>query len=237
MPPSYHAAVLPIDRVVVVGAGGNGSIFMSHLCRIWQAWTKLGGAPFAIELWDDDVVSEANLARQCFCEADVGLPKAIVLAQRLRSFYGIPVKPVTTRVVRPPDSFMSSTGLVIVGCVDNLETRRVIRGGALKAVKLADQQRYWLDLGNGNDFGQVILGGHGLKDFFDIYPEQLKADDPKDAPSCSLAEALTKQDLFINSTVAALAGQLLWTLMRTGKITHHGYIVNLRSGVTLPLPV
>jgi PRTRC genetic system ThiF family protein len=225
--------VLPIDRVVVVGAGGNGSIFMSHLCRIWQAWTKLGGSPFAIELWDDDEVSEANLARQCFCEADIGLPKAIVLAQRLRSFYGIPVKPVTQRLKAP----LNYGNTMIVGCVDNLETRRVIRGGALKAVKLAVQQRYWLDLGNGNDFGQVILGGHGLKDFFDIYPELLKASDPKDAPSCSLAEALSKQDLFINSTIAALAGQLLWTLLRTGRLTHHGYIVNLRSGITLPIPV
>jgi molybdopterin/thiamine biosynthesis adenylyltransferase len=36
-------------------------------------------------------VSEANLARQCFCEADIGQPKALVLAQRLRAFYSVPV--------------------------------------------------------------------------------------------------------------------------------------------------
>ena len=231
-PLSYHAAVLPINRVVVVGAGGNGSIFMSHLCRIWQAWTKLGGAPFAIELWDDDTVSEANLARQCFCEADIGLPKAIVLAQRLRSFYGVPVVPVVQRA--GPGSYLSgATGDVMVGCVDNLATRRAMSGPRSPA----HNSRYWLDLGNGNDFGQVILGGHGLKDFFDIYPEQWAAKDPKDAPSCSLAAALVKQDLFINSTVATLAGQLLWQLLRKGRLTHHGYIINLATGTTLPLPV
>ena len=228
--------MLPINRVVVVGAGGNGSIFMSHLCRIWQAWTKLGGAPFAIQLWDDDTVSEANLARQCFCEADIGLPKAIVLAQRLRSFYGVPVEPRVSRISKGNIQwFNPEEGEVIVGCVDNLDARRAISSSRVNATKPA--HRYWLDLGNGNDFGQVILGGHGLKDFFGIYPEQWAAKDPKDAPSCSLAAALVKQDLFINSTVATLAGQLLWQLMRKGGLTHHGYIVNLATGTTLPLPV
>ena len=70
-----------------------------------------------------------------------------------------------------------------------------------------------------------------------IYPEQSLAKDPEDAPSCSLAAALVKQDLFINSTVATLAGQLLWQLLRKGRLTHHGYIVNLATGTTLPLPV
>lgn len=233
--------MLPINRVVVVGAGGNGSIFMSHLCRIWQAWTKLGGSPFQIELWDDDTVSEANLARQCFCEADIGLPKAIVLAQRLRAFYGVPIEPKVERVVRSPAAFMEHSGLVVVGCVDNLETRRLIQGGPLKSLKLAShdrtRDRYWLDLGNADTYGQVILGGHGLKDFFDLNPELLKAKDPKDVPSCSMAESLSRQDLFINSTIATLAGQLLWQLMRKGRISHHGYIVNLASGTTLPLPI
>jgi hypothetical protein len=52
-----------------------------------------------------------------------------------------------------------------------------------------------------------------------------------------MAEALEKQDLFINSSVATLAGQLLWTLMRRGRIEHHGYFVNLGTGKTMPLPV
>ena len=226
--------MLPINRVVVVGAGGNGSIFMSHLCRIRQAWTKLGGEPFAVELWDDDTVSEANLARQCFCEADIGLPKAIVLAQRLRAFYGVPVAPVVSRIGKGNSQwFNPKVGEVIVGCVDNLDARRVISGPRLKA----SATRYWLDLGNADTYGQVILGGHGLKDFFDLNPELLTAKDPKDVPSCSMAESLSRQDLFINSTIATLAGQLLWQLMRKGRLSHHGYIVNLSSGTTLPLPV
>lgn len=208
----------------MVGAGGTGSIFISHLCRILQAWTKLGGAPFAISLWDPDVVTEANLARQCFCEADIGTSKAQVLAHRLHAFYGINVKAEERRF----DRFNVDTGHdLVVGCVDNLKARRC----------MAKVKGYWLDMGNDATSGQVILGGHGLPNFFDVFPKMKKAKDPKNSPSCSLAEALEKQDLFINSTVATLAGQLLWTLMRKGQLTHHGYFINLGTGKVSPLPV
>ena len=220
----------------MVGAGGNGSIFLSHLCRIHQAWTRLGGEPFAIDIFDPDTVTEANLARQVFCEADLGCNKALVLAQRMRGFYGIEVEGHDAKF----DAY-SIRPSVIVGCVDNLNARRKIaQASAPRTRKQWDRERpgiYWLDLGNGAASGQVILGGHGLPTFFDVFPGQLKAKDRKDTPSCSMAEALEKQDLFINSTVATLAGQLLWQLMRRGGLNHHGYFVNLANGRVLPLEV
>lgn len=211
--------------MAVVGAGGSGSIFLSHLCRIWQAWTTLGGNAFDIQVYDPDDVSEANLGRQCFCAADVGQPKAQVLAMRMRAFFGIPI---TGRVSYAPVNLGAS---LVVGCVDNLGGRLAMRKSMTKG------NGYWLDLGNTADSGQVVLGGHGLPDFFDVFPNQRRAKDRKDLPSCSMAEALEKQDLFINSTVATLAGQLLWQLMRRGGINHHGYFVNLASGRVLPLEV
>lgn len=222
----------------VVGAGGNGSIFLSHLCRIHQAWTRLGGNAFEIRIYDPDTVTEANLARQVFCESDLGCNKALVLAQRMRGFYDIPVKgyaeKFTTYGINPD---------LIVGCVDNLNARRtmaVASGPRIRHQWGEDREEpgcYWLDLGNGASSGQVILGGHGLPNFFDVFPGQRKAKDRKDIPSCSMAEALEKQDLFINSTVATLAGQLLWQLMRRGGLNHHGYFVNLANGRVLPLEV
>lgn len=210
---------------MVVGAGGTGSIFMSHLCRIWQAWTKLGGKPFAIDLWDADTVSEANLARQVFCDADVGQPKAAVIAQRVRAFFGVPVTPCVGRY----DTYNSGARLFLVGCVDSLESRRTLHES------IDELKSYWLDMGNDDNTGQVVLGGHGLPTFFDVYPAMLKAKDKKDTPSCSMAEALSRQDLFINSTVATLGGGLLWQMLRHGGLNHHGYIVNLREGIVLPL--
>lgn len=226
----------------MVGAGGTGSIFISHLCRIWQAWVKLGGSPFEITLMDDDVVSEANLARQVFCEADIGAPKAAVLAQRARSFYGIPITPVLSRLTYGRYGATDS-GIMLVGCVDNLEARRVMRQATRihpefnTPTNRANDFRYWLDMGNLSDRGQVILGGRGLPDFFDLFPSLLDAEDPKGEPSCSMSEALEKQDLFINSTVAVLGAQLIWQMMRRGRIAHHGFYVNLTTGRTTPIPV
>jgi len=184
--------------------------------------------PFSIKLWDPDMVSESNLARQVFCEADVGMPKALVLAHRMQAFYGIPVGHEVAKFTR-----QYSHGAVIVGCTDSLDARRKMHSVS----SLIKSGCYWLDLGNTMDSGQVILGGHGLPDFFDIFPKMKKAKDPKDLPSFSIAESLSKQDLFINSTVATLAGQLLWTLMRSGRLTHHGFFINLERGNVRPLPV
>lgn len=224
--------------MVLVGAGGNGSIFLSHLCRIWQAWQKLGGKPFEIHVYDPDTVSEANLARQCFCEADIGQAKALVLAQRMRAFFGIPIVP---HVEELSEKYWNKRPDVLVGCVDNLKARRAMASTCFsKESEQAHGERrgcYWLDLGNTDHLGQVVLGGHGLKTFFDILPQTKKAKDPKDLPSCSMAEALSRQDLFINSTIATLGGHLLWKLMRTGGLNHHGYFVNLNEGIVLPIPV
>lgn len=211
----------------MVGAGGSGSIFLSHLCRIWQAWTKLGGDPFTVTIYDPDLVSEANLARQCFCEADIGAPKAQVLAQRLVGFFGVPVTAEVKRW-KAADTHPD----VIVGCVDNIKTRKEIHTHLLRSLNV-----YWLDLGNSLDSGQVVLGGHGLPDVLDLFPELATAKEDTSTPSCSMAEALLKQDLFINSTLANFAGQLLWQLMRRGGLNHHGYFVNLGHGRVQPIDV
>jgi len=196
---------------------------LTHLCRIAQSFTKLGGAPLSITIMDDDTVSEANLGRQCFCEADLGQPKAAVLAQRTRAFFGLDV----TAKVERLESHQSAEHDLIIGCVDNLSTRRSISGRA----------GYWLDLGNTADSGQVVLGGHGLPTVFDVLPQMKTMKEPKNLPSCSLAEALHKQDLFINSTLANFGGQILWQLLRRGGLSHHGYFVNLSSGNVRPINV
>jgi PRTRC genetic system ThiF family protein len=216
--------------VILAGCGGTGSILATHLARIWQAWTRLGGNPFRVTLYDPDTVTEANLARQCFCAADIGHNKAQVLAQRLRDFFGIEAEALPHKLTWLPGD---ANEMMVVTCVDSLAARRQLA----PKDHPTSPNHYWLDCGNEAHTGQVILGGHGLPTFFDVYPQARTAKEPKSTPSCSMAEALEKQDLFINSTLATLAGQLLWTLMRRGGLTHHGYFVNLTSGKVAPLAV
>lgn len=225
--------------MLLVGAGGNGSIMLTHLCRIATSFAKLGGVPIQITIMDDDTVSESNLGRQCFSEADVGQPKAIVLAQRARAFFGLPVEAKVERMNN--QSLINHHPDIVVGCVDTLQPRKNMNA----YVKRIEQEHgdhgrlvrngYWLDLGNTADSGQVVLGGYGLPTVFDVLPQMKTMKEPKNLPSCSLAEALSKQDLFINSTLASFGAQILWRLLRQGQIQHHGYFINLNAGVVRPI--
>jgi PRTRC genetic system ThiF family protein len=79
---------------------------------------------------------------------------------------------------------------------------------------------------------------HRLPNILGVFP-QLKRKRVKEdtAPSCSLAEALEKQDLFINQSVATFALQLLWQFIREGGLDIHGYFINLQTGKVTPLPI
>jgi len=48
--------------------------------------------------------------------------------------------------------------------------------------------------------------------------------------------ALGRQSLFINALLADLAAALLYELFTSGVLEHHGYLVDLKSGV-VPLKI
>ena len=64
-----------------------------------------------------------------------------------------------------------------------------------------------------------------------------KIDEKESGPSCSLAEALNKQDLFINSTLAQLGCALLWKLFRERFIEYRGVFLNLETMKINPLKI
>jgi hypothetical protein len=72
----------------------------------------------------------------------------------------------------------------------------------------------------------------------DEFAELMNASEASDnTPSCSLAEALTKQDLFINSALANVGASLLWQLFREGMLFNRGFFLNLKDFRTQPLKV
>jgi hypothetical protein len=58
-----------------------------------------------------------------------------------------------------------------------------------------------------------------------------------DLPSCSAAEALERQEPFINNVLASSALAMLTRLLRYGQIDHHGAFYNAASGRTAPLAI
>lgn len=118
--------------------------------------------------------------------------------------------------------------------------------------RYSDLPRYWMDFGNGRDNGQVILSTIGdikqpnsekfetvgsLPFMTDEFTEMLLQAETDDLPSCSLAEALEKQDLFVNSALAQMGCSLLWQLFRNGMTTQRGLFLNIAGFRAAPLPV
>ncbi len=223
-------------RVALVGCGGVGSQVLTGLARLHTAMLALGH-PGGLEVtaYDNDTVSVSNVGRQLFSPADVGQNKAFLLIHRINTFFGlnwdaVPVRFGSERYTNNYD--------VIISCVDTKQSRRDIK-------KIAEKQRcYWLDTGNDVATGQVVLGCYScnkeehLPSVVEMFPEILDESIPEDnTPTCSLAEALESQDLFIGQSVATFALQMLWSLFRNGQVNHHGYFINLKEGMVLPMKI
>ncbi len=230
-------------HIALIGCGGVGAHVLSGLARLNTAITALGHpGGIHVTVYDPDTVSQANVGRQNYSPADVGINKAVLSVHRLNSFHGLnwtaePTRFPAPRGIKTPDC--------IVSCVDTKAARRDIASYCTRA-----GVSYWLDFGNDLATGQVILGqplqwGEKKKDrpmrlptVTDLFPELLdKIIEEDDTPSCSLQESLERQDLFIGQTCAAFGLDLLWKLFRQGGIDNHGMFVNLQSGRVTPLPV
>lgn len=59
--------------VNLIGAGGTGSKVLTALMEMNHSLMALGHAGLKVRLWDDDVVTEANLGRQRFASSETGL--------------------------------------------------------------------------------------------------------------------------------------------------------------------
>lgn len=228
-------------EVCLVGAGGNGSQMLNGLARMELALRAVGHPGIDVEVYDPDIVTQANVGRQLFSPSDVGQPKANILVHRINCFYNLKWTAV-------PDRYSAEHHTnpdILIGCVDTIAARRELARCPWS---------YWLDLGNTDKTGQVVLGRpkggrfHARDEMqadptrpltvMEMFPE-LRRGKPRedDAPSCSLAGALDKQDLFINQSVATLALHLLWTFIRKGEITCQGYFINLEAGRVVPIPL
>ena len=125
---------------------------------------------------------------------------------------------------------------------------RAARAAIRDAVGKWSTVSYWLDLGNNADSGQFILGEPlsernrraklRLRSAAEILPEIVDPNLDNDRePSCSSAEALERQELFVNSTLAQHALALLARLFRYGTVCYHGGFISLSTGVSSRLPI
>ena len=256
--PQYFLDPVHRIKVALLGAGGNGSQMLSALARIDLALRALGNTGLHVTVWDPDTVEEPNIGRQLFTAGELGQNKAECLVTRFNRIYGNDWNAVPKRFDN------RSFGNITITCVDNLKARTDV-AKAFRKRNIGDTKQkkdhtssfynehyayYWLDLGNGQRTGQAVLGSNRIPqpdtdayrtiEYLPILTEQfdLSSVSEKDSgPSCSMAEALSKQDLFVNSVLVQTAGSLLWSLLTAAAIETRGFFINLDTYRTAPIPI
>lgn len=228
-------------RIVVLGAGGNGSEVVDCLTALHCAMRSLGHAyGLSVTIIDDAVVRESNLVRQRFWPCDIGQYKAVVLANRYNLKLGLEWSGLPARFPCEQSRFAMRQADIVISCVDVNSARMAVLENADEFKKGA----MWLDMGNGHRHGQVVFGALDAEarklypNVFDHYPEISEMAD-NTTKSCSAAESIAAQDCLINRTVATAAMNIVWELIRTGSTDRNWITVSLETGeqMTLPFPM
>ena len=220
--------------IVLVGCGGTGGFLAEAVCRL------LLGRAARLYLVDPDRVEERNVARQAFDRGEVGRFKAEALAVRLARRFGREVGYAVLPYERAlhAEVFAAPSRLrLLLGCVDNAAARRAI-AATLDAPPWpagyahTAQAVWWLDLGNGRNAGQLLLGNatrpEGLRGAFEretgrcraLPAPSLQRPDLLDAPpapppalDCAAAVAAGEQGPTVNQAMAALGASVVEKLL------------------------
>jgi PRTRC genetic system ThiF family protein len=152
--------VLPPYRHVhfwIVGCGGTGSFLVQLIARIARTLITTGKS-VKMTLVDPDHVERANTIRQCFCEAEIGYNKAQTLAARYSLAWNLDIEAVAEPFQSHWAADQYGTLTILLGCVDRASGRRSLH-------EALDYNRYqttpriwWIDAGNGDRYGQVLIG-------------------------------------------------------------------------------
>ena len=238
-------------HILLIGCGGNGSAVLFGLPYLHHALIAWGN-PWGIDVtvMDADIISPTNCVRQPFGAADIGQNKATILVNRINMFHGLTWRSEETFFSRESRNVFSSydTALdIVITCVDTRGARREIHEAFNSKTGPWRQIRYWLDLGNNASNGQFVLGQPlndinrasrtRLRTVTELFPSIMDTTQGEGTlPSCSAAEALERQEPFINNVLASSALAMLTRLLRYGTIDHHGVFYNAVTGRSVPMP-
>jgi len=244
--------------VNLIGAGGTGSQVLTCLGRLDVTLRALGHPGLFVTVYDPDEVTESNIGRQLFSYSDLGINKAVCQISRINNFFGSNWKAMPNIFpIQAKNAKEENVANITITCTDNIKSR-LDMWNFLKTVRnignYTDYKTslYWMDFGNAQTTGQVVMGTVQKKipqpkseqyktvKSLKVITQLVKYSSVKEndsGPSCSLAEALQKQDLFINSTLAQLGCNILWKMFRNGMIDHCGLYMNLDTMKVNPIPV
>lgn len=250
--PSYLLNPTNPVTVSLIGAGGTGSHILTCLAKIHVALTAMEHPGLEVTLYDGDRINEFNAPRQLFLDNEVGMFKSAALINRVNRFFGLNWKAKTAFF----DKSVTNVSNLYISCVDSVKSRFEV-ADFLKSKNFhlndIDTPYYWLDFGNSKSTAQAIISTitphtqpkstkyktvSKLPFITDEFKDMLISSEEKDqTPSCSVADALSQQDLFINPNIANMGAALLWSLFKNGFIRDRGVFLNIDTLRSSPLPL
>jgi len=233
--------------IVLVGCGGTGSFAALHLARLAYHLRETQSTEIKLTFVDDDVVEPKNLGRQNFCPPEVGEPKAWRLMSRYNAAFGLRTQAHVARFERGMVPDLKDGFHLIIGAVDNAAARQTLQ----KAVKKTKGRLWWLDGGNHESAGQVLIGNRadletpeisplkfcsGLPSPGTQHPElleppELELEAVKDESCAELALA-DVQSLMINQAIAGWLATYVSRLLVSRDLNTYATYLDLISGST-----
>ena len=242
-------------RLVLVGSGGTGSWLAPAVARVARLLTEKFAKDVQVGFVDPDTVEVKNIYRQNFCLAEVGCNKAIALATRYGTAWGVNIVAAPHKfswgVVKDLGGYQYDDLTVLIGCVDNPAARHDIQG----SIRSMQGTVFWLDCGNVKESGQVLIGRNEPGEQVKTFPlpdkcawiplpsrqhKELVGKGTDDEPeslsvvptglSCAEIAMLDEQGLTINQTIASVAADYLVRLLLTQNLDKFQTYIDLNSG-------
>jgi len=229
-----------IRHIVLVGVGGTGAQIARGLARLLYDMRERRVLTPAVTFFDPDHVEARNIGRQLFAPADIGANKAVLCAARLNVTLGLNIA-ARARAFTAADAreiagwhYPGSKDTLLIGAVDNAAARQELANALPHACA-------WIDCGNHEHGGQVIIGNSDKLDHKEykpssaailpkpqdteqrrlsygtlpaphiVFPELLQPD--PEPLSCADLAAQNRQALFINDWMAMVAVEYVRKLL------------------------
>ncbi len=242
-------------RLYLIGTGGTGSWLAPHVVRLAHFLREANRMRVTVTFIDPDTVEPRNVFRQNFSKAEIAANKAETLALRLGAAWGTEIRMYKARFDQKMVDLAYGDVGVLIGCVDNAAARKSIAealdhspygwgGGWSRGDSPALPHLLWLDCGNGENTGQVLLGSTSnvkiLRSAFPHFPNstfciqlpsphlqhpdlleprasEFKATAAEPAASCAQTAFTGDQSPSINALVANVAATYLWRMFTDPK--------------------
>jgi len=232
---SFLSNPLSPINIDLVGVGGTGSYVLQGLAKLNLVHKELviNSQGINVNVYDPDIISKSNTVRQLYNDNEIGESKAMTIVSNINRNYGFDWNAYEEEY----DVKKVKETQIIILCPDNMKVRKQVYNYVEHKARLINHGEgiYIIDFGNSYNYGQIYVSyipGINVKKEkanFGFAKSYLETKEDLNEPSCSIAEAISKQKLFMNPLLANHGLNLLDELLTKEQMIHKGIYVSLET--------